>query len=69
MKRFKKWLMETFLPAWAKDTVYHENRVLRAELELKDQEINELIAYIDGMETTLRSMRRQVIITNEVVKQ
>ena len=69
MRRFKKWLMEAFLPAWAKDTVYHENRVLRSKLERKDQEINELIAYIDGLETALRSMRRQVIITNEVVKQ
>ena len=66
MKRFKTWLLETFLPAWAKDTVYYENRVLKAELELKDQKINELNAYIDGLETALRFMRRQVIINNEV---
>lgn len=66
MRRFKKWLMETFLPAWAKDTVYFENRVLKVKLEQKDQEIKELNAYIDGLETALRSMRRQVIINNEV---
>ena len=66
MKKFKTWLLETFLPAWAKDTVYYENRVLQAKLELKDQEIKELNAYIDGLETALRSTRRQVIINNEV---
>ena len=59
MKKFKTWLLETFLPAWAKDTVYHENRVIQAKLERKDQEIKELNAYIDGLETALRSMRRQ----------
>ena len=66
MSKFRRWLLETFLPAWAKDTVYYENRVLQAKLERKDQEINELNAYIDGLETALRSMRRQVIINNEV---
>ena len=66
MSRFKKWLLETFLPAWAKDTVYRENHVLRADLDELEQEINELNAYIDGLETALRSTRRQVIISNEV---
>ena len=61
MRRFKIWLLERFLPAWAKDTVYQENKALRAELEQKAQKIRELSAYIDGLETGLRSMRRVVI--------
>ena len=61
MRRFKIWLLERFLPAWAKDTVYQENKALREELERKRQEIKMLSAYIDGLETGLRSTRRVVI--------
>lgn len=65
MRRFKKWLLEKFLPAWAKDTVYRENRQLLSQVERQKQEIRELNVYIDGVETTLRSMRR-IVINNEV---
>lgn len=26
MKKLKTWLLERFLPAWAKDTVYQDNK-------------------------------------------
>jgi len=65
MRRFKKWLLEKFLPAWAKDSVYAENKRLLAQLERQAQEMRELNAYIDGLETALCSMRR-IVITNEV---
>ena len=65
MRRFKKWLLEKFLPAWAKDSVYAENKRLLAQLERQAQEMRELNAYIDGLETALRSMRR-IVIANEV---
>lgn len=61
MRKLKTWLLERFLPAWAKDSVYRENQMLKAELERQKQEIRELNAYIDGLETALRSMRRIVI--------
>lgn len=61
MKRLRKWLLERFLPAWAKDSVYRENKELLARLERQEQEIRELNAYIDGLEAGLRSMRRVVI--------
>lgn len=61
MRRFKRWLWERFLPAWAKDSVLQENEALRAKLNERDQELRELNAYIDGLETALRSMRRIVI--------
>ena len=65
MRRFRKWLLEKFLPAWAKDSVYEDNKRLLAQLERQAQEMRELNAYIDGLETALRSMRR-IVITNEV---
>lgn len=58
MRRFKKWLLEQFLPAWAKESVYADNKRLQAQLEQQKQEIKELNVYIDGMENALRSMRR-----------
>lgn len=61
--RLKSWMLERFLPAWAKDTVYKENRVLLAQLERQNQEICELNAYIDGLETAIRSVRRITIQT------
>lgn len=61
MRHVRKWLLERFLPAWAKDSVYRENRALRDKLERQEQDIRELNAYIDGLETALRSMRRIVI--------
>lgn len=61
--RLKSWMLERFLPAWAKDTVYKENRVLLAQLERQNQEIRELNAYIDGLEAAMRSVRRITIQT------
>ena len=65
MRKFRKWLLEKFLPAWAKDSVYAENKRLLAQLERQAQDMRELNAYIDGLETALRTMRR-IVINNEV---
>ena len=61
MRKLKTWLLERFLPARAKDSVYQENTALRAKIAEQKQEIRALNAYIDGLETGLRSMRRIVI--------
>ena len=65
MRQFKTWLLERFLPAWAKDTVYQENKALLEKLAAREQEIQALNAYIAGLETGLRALRR-VSIRNEV---
>ena len=57
MKRLKKWLIERFFPAQAKETIAR----LQREIVLKDAEIASLNSYIDGLEFGLRSQRRIVI--------
>lgn len=66
MRRFKQWLLERFLPAWAKDSVYRENAALRAQLNKRDQQIRELQSYIDGLEAAMRSSRQRIIIQGGV---
>ncbi len=61
MRTFRRWLLDRFLPAWAKDSVYRENAALRDKLGRQEQEIRRLNAYIDGMEGGLRAVRRIVI--------
>ena len=68
MKRFKNWLINKFLPAWAKETLLVENRRLEAEnreLRIKNTQLN---AYIDGLENGIRAQRRITINTGEVRK-
>lgn len=65
MRKIKTWLLERLLPAWAKDSVYQENKRLLALVERQKQEIRELHAYVDGLEAGLRALRR-VTIRNEV---
>lgn len=62
MRGLKRWLLERFLPAWAKDSVYRENAALRAELARLERELRELNAYVDGMEAALR--RQKIVIRN-----
>lgn len=68
MKRIKEWLINKFLPAWAKDSLYKENQALKEKNAELRSEIQRLNAYIDGLETGMRAQRR-VIINNEVSKQ
>lgn len=54
----KKWLVERFLPMWAKETVLADNRELRRKLRELKQENRGLTAYIRGLEAGLRSGKR-----------
>ena len=53
----KKWLLEMFLPMWAKETVLRDNRALLRQLRDVRQENVRLQAYIRGLERGLRSYR------------
>lgn len=50
----KKWLIENFLPMWAKQTVLLENRQLAAENEALRQENDVLRSYIRGLHRGLK---------------
>lgn len=51
----KKWLIDRFLPMWAKQTVLQDNRQLKRENQQLLQEIQRLDAYIAGLHKGLRA--------------
>lgn len=61
MRKFKKWLISEFLPAWAKDSLCRENERLKLEIAQLRASIAERDAYIDGLEHGIRAQRRIVI--------
>ncbi len=54
----KKWLLQRFLPMWAKETVLQDNRRLIRENRDQAAEILRLQAYIRGLEKGLRHQRK-----------
>ena len=54
----KKWLIDGFLPMWAKQTVLADNRQLTREIRVLRKENRELKAYIEGLERGLRAGKR-----------
>ena len=54
----KKWLMEHFLPMWAKETVLSDNRQLKSKLRALEYENACLKAYIRGMQNGIRAGRK-----------
>ena len=64
MKKFKRWLIERFLPTYCRNELLEENKRLAnriAELQAKNDRLN---AYFDGMESALRYQK--ITIRNEV---
>ena len=53
----KKWLINHFLPMWAKETVLRDNRLLREENEILWQKNRELERYIQGIRLGMRHAR------------
>ena len=53
----KKWLIEGFLPMWAKQTVYRDNRRLAKKLEEMHRENDRLRAYIKGLEKGIQKLK------------
>lgn len=54
----KKWLIEGFLPMWAKETVLEDNRRMGREIRALRSENRELKAYIQGLENGIRAGKR-----------
>lgn len=51
----KRWLVDNFLPMWAKETVLFDNRRLMKENKRLKQKNKELLAYIRGVQDGLGS--------------
>ena len=54
----KKWLIDRYLPMWAKESVLRENRDLWAENGSLRERIRELEAYVQGMQAGMRAGKR-----------
>ena len=50
----KRWLLEHYLPMWAKETVLQDNRKLHRQLRKLQQEIQLLRSYTRGLEKGMR---------------
>ena len=57
----KKWLINNYLPMWAKETVLAENRKLKKENERLKKEIDNLLSYICGIEFAIKEWCRQCL--------
>ena len=65
MSRFKRWLVDKYLPTYARQAMAEENRELREKIAKMKLEMADLKGYCDGLEMALRTIRR-ITITNEV---
>ena len=54
----RKWLIDRFLPMWAKETVLAENRHLRKENRRLQEKLRQQESYIEGMQVGLRAVKR-----------
>ena len=54
----KKWLLQNFLPMWAKETVLRDNRALTEKLTQVEQENGVLRSYIRGLHRGLRGGKK-----------
>lgn len=68
MNKIKNWLINRFLPMWAKETVLRDLKSTKDENEVLRQKIAELEAYIQGIQAGMKNQRRIVINTGEVKK-
>lgn len=65
MKRFKIWLMEKFLPAWAKIEAAEEEEKLKKKILELETENKQLKSYIAGMTDAIRKQRKIIINTGD----
>ncbi len=64
MNRLKKWLVEQYLPAYAREALLEENERLRKDLEEARGELRELQNYAAGIEYALRHLPATTVYNN-----
>lgn len=68
IKKIKQWILEHFLPVWAKETVLADYQRLQEEHKKLLHQLAEKDAYIAGLQAGIKTARRIVINTGEVRK-
>lgn len=68
IRKIKQWLYTRLLEVWVKDMLLTENQSLRRKIDELQAELAEKNAYINGLTTGMRAIRRVVINTGEVKK-
>lgn len=63
LQKGRQWLIERFLPAYARVSLWEDYERQRQRIAALEQENNRLRAYIDGLETGLRAQQRIIIKT------
>lgn len=59
--RWKRWMINKFLPAWCRSELMDENRRLAEKIEKQAALIDRLNAYIDGLQDALCRQPRIII--------
>lgn len=65
IKKLKKWLVNRYLPLWAREELQEEIHRLKREKSALERRIDHLSAYIAGLETGIRNQRKICIYTGE----
>lgn len=60
----KRWLQNNFLPQWAKETLLRDKEILERENLALQQRVQELEAYVQGMQAGLRAGKRISIVNH-----
>ena len=64
MNRLRKWIVERYLPAYARETLLEENDRLRRKLEDARAELREVQHYAAGLEYTVRHLPAMTVMNN-----
>lgn len=64
MNRLKKWLVDRYLPAYAREVLMEENERLRKELDATRSELREMQHYAAGLEYAVRHLPAMTVMTN-----
>ena len=62
MKKFRKWLIDRFLPRWAYESLLEELAAATKKMEELQRTIDRQQSYISGLEYALRHMTPTVVV-------
>ena len=54
----KRWLVEQFLPMWAKESVLRDNRAMRRQIRELEKQLQIQRSYIRGLESGLKAAKK-----------